>query len=150
MLEVSHLTSHLGYWLRYVSNHVSRAFAAKLESRNVTVAEWVVLRELYGEDAMAPSHLAERLGLTRGAISKLADRLIAKDFVLREDSPDDGRAHTLALSPAGQALVPALSALADRNDAEFFGDLTAGERETVERILKAVVERRGLKGIPVS
>ena len=26
----SDLTSHLGYWLRYVSNHVSHAFARKL------------------------------------------------------------------------------------------------------------------------
>jgi DNA-binding MarR family transcriptional regulator len=146
----SHLTSHLGYWLRYVSNHVSHAFALKLEAEGVTVAEWVVLRELYGEAAMAPSRLADRLGLTRGAISKLADRLIAKHLVAREDSQTDRRAHTLALTPHGRALVPRLSALADQNDAEFFDHLDAEERETVERILKTVVERRGLKAIPVS
>jgi DNA-binding MarR family transcriptional regulator len=146
----SHLTSHLGYWLRYVSNHVSHAFARKLEGKNVTVAEWVVLRELYSEDAMAPSRLADRLGLTRGAISKLADRLIAKDLLVREDSKDDGRAHTLALNAQGRTLVPKLSALADQNDAEFFDHLGAEERATVERVLKAIVERRGLKAIPVS
>ncbi len=39
-----HLTSHLGYWLRYVSNHASHAFARKLDGRDVTVAEWVVMR----------------------------------------------------------------------------------------------------------
>ena len=38
-LRASDLTSHLGYWLRHVSNHVSHAFARKLESRDVTVAE---------------------------------------------------------------------------------------------------------------
>jgi DNA-binding MarR family transcriptional regulator len=116
----------------------------------VTVAEWAVLRELYGEDAVAPSRVAERLGLTRGTISKLADRLLAKNFIIREASTDDGRAHTLALSPAGRDLVPRLSALADRNDAEFFDDLTTDERETIERILKSIVERRGLKTIPVT
>ena len=42
----SELTTHLGYWLRLVSNHVSQAFARKLEGRGVTVAEWVVMRLL--------------------------------------------------------------------------------------------------------
>ena len=149
-LPASHLTSHLGYWLRYVSNHVSHAFARKLEGEGATVAEWVVLRELYGEAALAPSRLAERLGLTRGAISKLADRLLAKGLIAREESAADGRAHTLALSAEGRALVPRLSALADRNDAEFFDHLTVEERATIERLLQEVIQRRGLKDIPVS
>ena len=76
--ELSSIESHLGYWLRYVSNHVSHAFALKLAGAGITVAEWVVLRELYDSES-APSALADRLGLTRGAISKLADRLIAKE-----------------------------------------------------------------------
>ena len=146
----SHLTSHLGYWLRYVSNHVSHAFARKLEGEDVTVAEWAVLRALYGEAPVAPSRLAGQMGMTRGAISKLADRLIAKNLILRKDSKDDGRAHTLSLSPSGAALVPKLSALADQNDGEFFDHLTTEDRTTVERVLKSIVERRGLKTIPVS
>ena len=146
----SHLTSHLGYWLRYVSNHVSHAFARKLEGEDVTVAEWAVLRALYGEAPVAPSQLAGQMGMTRGAISKLADRLIAKALIVRTDSEDDGRAHTLSLSASGKALVPKLSALADQNDAEFFDHLTPEDRATVERVLKAVVERRGLKTIPVA
>lgn len=149
-LPASHLTSHLGYWLRFVSNHVSHAFARKLDGAGVTVAEWVVLRELYGEDGLAPSRLAERLGLTRGAVSKLADRLLAKQMLVRRDNPADARAHTLALSPGGRDLVPRLSALADRNDAEFFDHLTAEDRATVERVMKGIVQRRGLKDVPLS
>ena len=52
---VSDLTAHLGYWLRLVSNHVSHAFAQKLEAENVTVAEWVMMRSLYDHKAIAPS-----------------------------------------------------------------------------------------------
>jgi DNA-binding MarR family transcriptional regulator len=146
----SELTSHLGYWLRFVSNHVSQAFARKVEEEGVTVAEWVMLRELYDADEVAPSRLAERLGLTRGAVSKLADRLLAKGLIARRDSETDGRAHLLALSDGGRSLVPRLSALADRNDAEFFEDLTEAERRTVEQVMRRIVERRGLKASPVS
>jgi DNA-binding MarR family transcriptional regulator len=146
----SHLTSHLAYWLRYVSNHVSHAFARKLGQEGVTVAEWVILRELYDQESAAPSSLAQQLGLTRGAISKLADRLLAKGFISREDSLEDRRAHTLALTSAGRDLVPVLSALADENDAEFFDHLSEADRRTIERIMKGVIERRGLKEVPVS
>lgn len=116
----------------------------------MTAAEWVVLHELYGERAVAPSSLADRLGLTRGAISKLADRLVHKKLISREDNTRDLRAHTLALTSAGAALVPMLAALADENDAEFFGDLSAKERTAIERALKNLVTRHGLKSIPMT
>jgi DNA-binding MarR family transcriptional regulator len=144
------LTSHLGFWLRYVSNHVSYAFAQKLAGRGVTVAEWVVMRELYDADEVAPSFLAERLGMTRGAITKLADRLIRKAFIVRKASATDGRAQTLMLTAKARKLVPALAKLADRNDAEFFNHLNAADREKLIHILKDIVERRGLKALPTS
>jgi DNA-binding MarR family transcriptional regulator len=146
----SDLTSHLGYWLRYVSNHVSQDFARKLEKRDVTVAEWVILRELYGAGPIAPSRLAGKLGLTRGAVTKLADRLIAKSLLVRRASLADGRAQTLTLTAQGRLIVPALAALADQNEAEFFSHLSAAERSEMARILRDIVARRGLKSVPVT
>lgn len=148
-MPVSALTSHLGYWLRHVSNHVSMAFARKLEGSDVTVAEWVVLRELLDGDALAPSRLAQRLGMTRGAITKLADRLIAKTLIVRDANLADGRAQTLALTEKGRRLVPALASLADANDAEFFAGLAAKDRRALLRILKDVARTRKLAGVPV-
>ena len=145
----SDLETHLGYWLRFVSNHVSHAFSLKLRARDVTVAEWVVLRELFNGDDVAPSVLADRLGMTRGAISKLADRLIAKDLIERTASTEDRRQQTLALTADGRKLVPSLSALADRNDAEFFGHLRAKDRSALIALLKDIVERKNLRGAPV-
>jgi DNA-binding MarR family transcriptional regulator len=145
----SALSAHLGYWLRCVSNQVSQAFARKVEARGVTVAEWVFLRQLLDGDHVAPSRLAEHLGATRGAITKLADRLIAKALVARAADPGDGRAQILSLTPAGRALVPQLAALADINDAEFFDGLTSQDRKALLRILQGIVEKRGLKAVPM-
>ena len=146
----SDLETHLGYWLRFVSNHVSHAFSLKLQARDVTVAEWVVLRDLLDGDGVPPSLLADRLGMTRGAISKLADRLVAKELVERTASTEDRRQQTLALTAAGRKLVPALSALADRNDAEFFGHLKPAERAALEKTLRGIVRRHDLKTIPTA
>jgi DNA-binding MarR family transcriptional regulator len=145
----SDLTAHLGYWLRYVSNHVSQAFARKVEAHGVTVAEWVLMRQLLREEALAPSRLAERMGMTRGAVSKLADRLIAKSLLVRAADPQDGRAQTLSLTRAGRSMVPKLAALADANDAEFFDHLVPKDRAALLRTLREIVERHGLKSLPV-
>jgi DNA-binding MarR family transcriptional regulator len=145
----SDLTAHLGYWLRYVSNHVSQAFARKVEAHGVTVAEWVLMRQLLDEEALAPSRLAARMGMTRGAVSKLADRLIAKSLLARIADPQDGRAQTLSLTRAGRAMVPKLAALADANDAEFFEHLAPKDRAALLSTLRQIVERRGLKSLPV-
>ena len=147
---VSPLDAHLGYWLRFVSNHVSQAFARRLAGREVTVAEWVVLRELWEGDVLAPSMLADRLGMTRGAISKLADRLVAKALVARAAGETDRRRQTLRLTAAGSALVPDLAALADRNDAEFFAHLAPADRSALEATLKSLVRHHDLKAVPLA
>lgn len=147
--SASDLTSHIGFWLRYVSNHVSYAFARKLEGRSVTVAEWVLLRELFDKDELAPSRLAEKLGMTRGGITKLADRLIEKALVTRKASPSDGRAQTLALTAKARRLVPELAKLADANDSEFFDHLTAKDRAALVRILRDIVASRDLRTLPI-
>ena len=40
-------------------------------------------------------------------------------------------------------------AVADENDGEFFGHLALEQRAAMERVLKDIVERRGLSSVPV-
>ena len=147
--EVSDLKAHAGFWLRFVSNHVSQAFARKLLASGVTVAEWVILREMFGAGSIAPSLLAETAGLTRGAVSKLVDRLLHKKLLTREGREDDRRYQSIALTDAGRKLVPRLAALADENDAEFFSALTARERHALLSTLKKLVEANRLTQMPI-
>ena len=143
------LDAHLGYWLRMVSNAVSQSFARQVEREGVTVAEWVFLRALYDAGPVAPSLLAETMGMTKGAISRLADRLADKALIDKSANPDDKRAHTLDLTPAGRTLVPRLAALADDNDAAFFQALTADERRQLDQLLRRIAQQRQLTTIPV-
>ena len=131
-----------------VSNAVSHSFARKVEAEGVTVAEWVLLRMLFDVERSAPSLLAERMGMTKGAISKLADRLIAKDLIERRDNPGNKRAHTLSLKRKGRSLVPRLAKLADRNDAAFFGTFSPKERKQLEQLLRRIVTEHQLTDIP--
>lgn len=149
MSSPSELSAHRGYWMRMVSNAVSQAFARKLAAEDVTVAEWVLMRSLHGSAETTPSSLADQMGMTRGAITKLADRLMAKGLVARKAHEEDKRAHYLFLTEEGAARVPKLAAFADQNDAAFFGVLEADDLAALDRLLRLLVERHGLRDIPV-
>ncbi len=132
-----------------VSNSVSRSFALKVEREGVTVAEWVFLRALYDAGRVAPSKLAEGMGMTKGAISKLADRLLEKSLIERRANTTDKRAHSIELTQKGKTIVPRLAALADENDRVFFGALTSDERRQLSRLLRRIVTEHELTGTPV-
>lgn len=148
--EVSKLEMHLGYWLRFVSNHVSHAFMQKMEAKGVTVAEWVVMREILDIGPISPSQLAERLGMTRGAISKLVERLCGKALVTRTHCDSDRRYQSVTLTATGTKLVPVLALLADENDREYFGHMTEKQQAELVRLLQDIVHRQGWKEVPVS
>lgn len=148
-LEPSHLKSHIGFWMRLISNNVSHAFARKLEASGVTVAEWVVLREMYSsDDITSPSAIADLTGLTRGAVSKLITRLFEKGMVYRRGSSNDRRYQEIELTKNGKALVPKLALLADQNDSEFFSGLSSAEKNHLIGLLKKLAEIHQLKILP--
>ena len=150
MRSPSYLGAHTGYHLRQVSNAVSQDFARRLQAEGVTVAEWAFLRTLYGVGEIAPSTLAEAMAMTKGAISKLAERLVGKQLVGRIDNPDDKRAHGLFLTQMGRDKVPVLAAIADGIEADYFGVLDRDDRDALRRILGSLVKRRNLSNIPVN
>ncbi len=147
-LTVSDLKKHVGFWLRFVSNHVSQAFARKLQASGVTVAEWVVMREMFDDEEISPGVLAQRIGMTRGGVSKLVDRLVGKGLITRTDRTDDRRFQSVALTAAGRRLIPQLARLADQNDEEFFGPLSARERAALLASMKKLVQAHGLQTLP--
>ena len=148
--NISDLTDHLGYWMRLVSNSVSQEFARKLNSKDVTVAEWVILRKLFDStDTTSSSYIVELTGLTKGAVSKLIERLIQKDFVIKKESKTDRRFHEISLTARARKLVPQLAALADQNDYEFFSSLNQKEKKKMKEILLKIAQTKNLKKSPI-
>lgn len=150
-VQMSVLTDHTGYWLRMISNQVSLAFAKKLESRGVTVAEWVVLREMFNKDhtKISPSDVARLTGQTRGAISKLISRLLEKDLVIRTESIKDKRFQDIKLTVKAKKLLPKLALAADQNDEIFFSALSKTEHKQLKLILKKLAKAHKLYISPI-
>lgn len=145
----SALEAHLGYWLRRVSNHVSGAFAKGLQDRNVSVAEWVALSHIDEHPEIRPNELADATGMTRGAISKVLDKLKEKKWVTRKTLEADNRGHTLFLTRQGHRALPELKAIADRNDRRFFDCLDAKEKAALGLLLRKLTSSNDIRDIPV-
>jgi DNA-binding MarR family transcriptional regulator len=96
-----------------------------------------------------PSQLADAVGMTRGAVSKLVERLSRKKLAVRSTSEGDRRYQTVELTAAGKRLVPVLAQLADENDHEFFGHLMPEVKTRLVNLLQDIVRRHGWKDLPV-
>ncbi|MGC4060263.1 MAG: MarR family winged helix-turn-helix transcriptional regulator [Aquabacterium sp.] len=144
------LEAHLGFWLRFVSNHVSSRFQQLLEAKGITVTEWVALRTLWANSETSHAELIQALGMTKGAVSKVVSRLEERGLAARQFAGNSSRDQSLTLTPAGRALVPLLAAMADANDDHFFGYLGARERQALMTSMQALVQHHQLKEIPTA
>lgn len=144
---ISKIESHFGFWLRFVSNHVSGNFKRLVEENGVSISEWLVLRYLY-DGVSTTFKLIDALGMTKGAISKIITRLEQKQLVERRAMQTDKRAQQILLTPTGHSLVPKLAALADQNEKVFFGHLTPLEQADLIKVMKHIVKLHGLKQLP--
>jgi MarR family transcriptional regulator, organic hydroperoxide resistance regulator len=133
--------SHLSYWLRTADTRVSGRIAAELKKWNLILSEWRALRQLYRANAPATVELAGILGMTKGGVSKLIDRLIAKGLVTREISEYDRRYHPLRLTPGGEDLVPILSHIEAKCDRRSFRRLGHKLRSKLLDALTRIIQQ---------
>jgi DNA-binding MarR family transcriptional regulator len=140
--DPSCLEAHLGYWLRCLSNFVSSSFAERLAGRDVSVAQWVVLRTLYDGGGLTLNQAAVRVGVDKSSLSRMVERLVQKGLVNRAEG-GDRRSMKLTLAPAGRRLVPELAKMADENDREFFQTLSPGRQQTLLCTMKDLLTANG-------
>lgn len=145
----SPLEAHLGYWLRVVSNRVSSSFARALQERGLSVAEWVALNELSVQAEPTPASLSDAMGMTRGAITKVLDKLAAKNWVKRTASTNDKRMQRLALTRTGKSILPVLTGIADTNDHFFFDALAPAEQAQLRGLLQKLAQIHQIRDVAI-
>lgn len=85
---------------------VSRLLAQELDEEAGISLDWygiLLLLSQAGAGAMRPSDLADQIGLSRSATTRLVDRLERDGLVERLDCPTDGRGSLVGLTPNGES-----------------------------------------------
>lgn len=97
---------------------------------------------------LSVKHLAAHAHLNKGQASRAAQSLVDQGFVHKQESPRDGRAVTLTLTPKGEALWPQLVALIERRNDEVFGCLNEDELERLSALIDRLVEHAARGSAP--
>ena len=80
---------------------------AAWSDRDLTITQLRVLRHIADSDGLSNMALAERLGLTKSAVSFQLQRLERKGFIRREVVANDRRSIQIFLEPSGREALTA-------------------------------------------
>lgn len=69
------------YWIGRLATLMQEDFNSHMGQHNVTWPQWMVLNAVYFEQAKTPAQIAHHIGVDRSAITRLVDRLEAKELV---------------------------------------------------------------------
>lgn len=78
--------------------------ARHIRALDLTPAQFDLIVTLGNTDGMTFKELGAKTLITKGTLTGVVDRLVAKGLVRRAASPVDGRSQTVHLTPAGEAL----------------------------------------------
>lgn len=122
---------------------VRRSVAQVLEPHGITPQQYNVLRILRGagEEGLPTLEIAERMLEQTPGITRLLDRLEAKELVRRKRCAADRRQVLCWLTPEGSALVARLDAPMDEADEAVAAVLPAADLERLVALLDALRAR---------
>lgn len=102
----------------------------------ISVPQFRVLTFLSRTDGASLSAVADRVGLSLPAMSRLIDGLVSRELVQREESSEDRRRVTLRPTTLGGELVRTARAGAKTRLAEALTELAPAERATLAEAME--------------
>ena len=130
----------VGYLMRRIISLVSQGVERELEPTGLTNAQWVPLLKLYMGRASTAAELARQCDLDAGSMTRLLDRLEAKELCRRIRSSDDRRVVNLELTDAGRAAAQEIPGILCGVQNALLAGFSAEEWETLQGYLRRMLD----------
>ncbi|WP_309680733.1 MarR family transcriptional regulator [Polaromonas sp.] len=104
----------VAYLMRRILSLVAQGVERELEPTGLTNAQWVPLLKLHMGSASTVAELARECDLDAGSMTRLLDRLEAKQLCRRVRSCDDRRVVNLELTDAGRTAAREIPVILSR------------------------------------
>ena len=128
----------MGINLLFTANWLNEQIGKMLAEEGVTQQQYNILRILRGSATpLSTLKIRERMLDKMSDTSRIVDRLIAKELVLKNTCEKDKRLVDITLSPKGLDLVDQLDQFNDRIDALLKG-INESEAATMNQILDKI------------
>ncbi len=129
----------VGFMMRRIVNHISREVDREMEPLGLTNAQWVPLFKLHLGCGSTVAELARESDLDAGSMTRLLDRLEAKQLCRRVRSLDDRRVVHIELTPAGTAAAKQIPAVLSRVQNTHLAGFSTDECHTLQGLLRRVL-----------
>jgi DNA-binding MarR family transcriptional regulator len=96
------------------------------------------LRRAEPHHMLTPTQLSRALIVTSGGMTKRLIALEGRGLIRRRPDRDDGRSTTVSLTAEGKRLVDVILPAHSANESRLIGELGAGDRAQLARLLEAL------------
>ncbi len=139
-MSKSHSPDTLDFLLANIC-HLHRARIQQLfEALGLYQGQPPLLRQLWDEEGLTQTELAERLKLAPATVTKMLQRMEKTGFIARQTDPEDQRISRVYLTEAGRAVQDRVEEVFRTLEAETFANLTSEESLLLRRLFLQIRE----------
>src|SRR5215469_11738754 len=129
------LLGSTGYLLARVGTEARRAWGQMLGGLGLTPHQFGMLMALAPMTAVSQQQLSRAVGVDPRNAVPIIDALQRRGLLERRPDAEDRRRHTIALTPAGQAMIGQLRQSGEELEGRFLDGLTEAERACLHAAL---------------
>lgn len=130
----------VGYLMRRILSLIAHGVERELEPTGLTNAQWVPLLKLYMGCGSTVAELARQCDLDAGSMTRLLDRLEAKQLCLRVRSSDDRRVVNLELTEAGRVAAQQIPGILSRVQNAHLAGFSVEEWQILKGYLRRMLD----------
>jgi DNA-binding MarR family transcriptional regulator len=126
-------------WFRFMRLHqrMLGQMTNRIRALGLSIPQFDLLSTLTEREGISQSELAERLYVTKGNVSGLADRLVQAGLIERRAIAGDRRSYAMHLTPEGRRLAEAGIAAQRDFVAQTLGKLAGDDLAELDRLVLA-------------
>ena len=132
----------IGYLLKRVRAMLSAAVEREIADHDVTYEQWGVLLMILKDRGDTAAMLARGMECDTGSMTRMLDRLEAKDLISRTRSTDDRRRLQLELTPSGKRMAERLVAAIVKVLNRHLDGFSVAELELFKSFLRRMIANR--------
>lgn len=130
----------VGYLMRRIIALLAQGMEREMEPAGLTNAQWVPLLKLYMGCASTAAELARQCELDAGSMTRLLDRLEAKQLCSRSRSSDDRRVVNLKLTDAGRSAAKEIPEILCKVQNALLAGFSVDEWQILKSYLRRMLE----------
>ena len=137
-MDRENVERNFGFLMHDIARLLRTNYDRRVKRLGLTRSQWWVITNLYRNDGLTQSELAETLDIERASLGRLLDRLEANGWVRREPCDKDRRAKRIRLANEVGPVMREMRSIAAELRRDAMSGLTSDEQEAFVDVLLAI------------